>query len=248
MTQRSKLLDYTFIVLAIVFGAGSVLLLVIGEPIRIVHFNWSEQNILLWDTFLSLFFFAQHSITVRKFFRQRVKMIFSPHYDGAIYAITSGIALTIVVLFWQRSQVSLLNLQGILRLFVSIFNLIGVFLFILGASMLRPFDPLGIGPIRAHLREIIYKQGLFIIRGPYRWVRHPLYACILVMFWANSDLTTDQFLFNVLWSGWIVVATFLEERDLTREFGDVYLQYKKTVPMLVPWKLPHPIINKKGDV
>jgi protein-S-isoprenylcysteine O-methyltransferase Ste14 len=243
MTQKSKLLDYAFIVLAIVFGAGSVLLLVIGEPIRIVHFNWSEQNILLWDTFLSLFFFAQHSITVRKFFRDRVKMIFSPHYDVAIYAITSGIALTIVVLFWQKSQVSILNLQGIQRLIVSIFNLIGVFLFILGASMLRPFDPLGIGPIRAHLREIIYKQGLFIIRGPYRWVRHPLYACILVMFWANPDLTTDQFLFNVLWSGWIVVATFLEERDLTREFGDVYLQYKKTVPMLVPWKLHNPIIN-----
>jgi protein-S-isoprenylcysteine O-methyltransferase Ste14 len=244
MTQRSKLLDYTFISLAIIFGAGSVLLLVIGEPIRIVHFNWSEQNILLWDTFLSLFFFAQHSITVRKFFRKRVKMIFSSHYDVAIYATTSGLALTIVVLFWQRSQVTLLNLQGIPRLVVSILNLLGVFLFILSASKLRPFDPLGIGPIRAHLRDIIYKPGPFIIRGPYRWVRHPLYACILVMFWANPNLTTDQLLFNVLWSGWIIIATFLEERDLSREFGDVYLEYKKTVPMLIPWKIPHPTINK----
>jgi protein-S-isoprenylcysteine O-methyltransferase Ste14 len=244
MTQGSRLQDYTFIVLAIFFGAGSVLLLVIGEPIRIVHFNWSEQNILLWDTFLSLFFFAQHSITVRKFFRERVKMIFSSHYDVAIYATTSGIALTIVVLFWQRSQITLLNLQGIPRLVVSILNLLGVLLFILGASKLRPFDPLGIGPIRAHLREIIYKPGPFIIRGPYRWVRHPLYACILVMFWANPNLTTDQLLFKVLWSGWIIIATFLEERDLSREFGDVYLEYKKTVPMLIPWIIPHPTINK----
>ena len=105
--------------------------------------------------------------------------------------------------------------------------------------MLKPFDPLGIGPIRAHLREAIYKQGPFIIRGPYRWVRHPLYACVLLMFWANPELTTDQLLFNVLWSAWIIIATYLEERDLTREFGDVYLQYKKTVPMLVPWKLPY---------
>jgi protein-S-isoprenylcysteine O-methyltransferase Ste14 len=243
MTQGSKLLDYAFIVLAIVFGAGSVLLLVIGEPIRIVHFNWLEQNILLWDTFLSLLFFAQHRITIRKFFRQRVKMIFSPHYDIAIYATTSGIALTIVVLFWQRSQVSLLNLQGISRLFVSTFSFLGVFLFILAASMLRPFDPLGIGPIRAHLREMKYQQGPFIIHGPYRWVRHPLYACILVMFWANPDMTTDQLLFNVMWSGWIIVATFLEERDLIREFGDVYKQYQKSVPMLIPWKSPYPIIN-----
>ncbi len=114
--------------------------------------------------------------------------------------------------------------------------------------MLRPFDPLGIGPIRAHLHEAIYQQGPFIIRGPYRWVRHPLYACILLMFWANPELTSDQLLFNILWSGWIIVATFLEERDLTREFGDVYLQYKKTVPMLVPWKLPHPMSDKEGTV
>jgi protein-S-isoprenylcysteine O-methyltransferase Ste14 len=240
LTKRTKFLDYTFIILAIVFGVGSVAMLAFSKSIARVVFGWPDQDVLLWDAFLSIFFFLQHSVMVRKFFRQRVIKIFPPHYDGAIYAITSGIALAVVVVFWQKSQMDILVLQGIPRLIAVVCNFIGVLLFVLGASTLRPFDPLGVGPIRAHLREAIYRQGPFIIRGPYRWVRHPLYACVLIMFWANPDLTADQLLFNVLWSGWVIVATVLEERDLTREFGDMYREYKKTVPMLLPWKIPHP--------
>jgi methanethiol S-methyltransferase len=244
MTQGSKISDYFFIILAILLGVGSVILLAMSESINVVNFNWSEPNILLWDTFLSLFFFCQHSIMVRKFFRQRVKMIFPEQYDGAIYAITSGIALAVVVLFWQRSQIAILILQDIPKLVVLICNLSGVILFIIGASSLRPFDPLGIGPIRAHLRELQYKPGQFIIRGPYRWVRHPLYLAVLIMIWANPNLTSDRLLFAILWTAWIVIATLLEEHDLTREFGDVYLQYKSSVPMLIPWKAPRPTIIK----
>ncbi len=246
ITGRLKLSDYTFIIFAIVFGTGSVILLAMSDSIHFVNFNWSEQNILLWDSFLSLFFFVQHSVMVRKFFRQRVKMIFPERYDGAIYAIASGIALAVVVLFWQRSQINILILQDSPKLIVSICNLSGVLLFIIGAFSLRPFDPLGIGPIRAHLRELQYKPGPFIIRGPYKWVRHPLYLAVLIMIWANPNLTADRLLFSLLWTGWMVVATILEERDLTREFGNVYLQYKKTVPMLIPWKIPLSKINRQS--
>jgi protein-S-isoprenylcysteine O-methyltransferase Ste14 len=58
------------------------------------------------------------------------------------------------------------------------------------------------------------------------------------MFWSNPDITTDRLLFNTLWSAWIVGSTFLEERDLVREFGAVYTEYQEHVPMLVPFRRP----------
>lgn len=237
-----RLLDYVFIVAAIVIGAGSVALLVVGDYINlaVIHVSGSDIAILLWDALLSLFFFIQHSGMVRKNFRRHVKRIFPPHYDIAIYAIASGIALAIVVVFWQSSGTDILILQGVPRTIASICGVIGVILFVLGAKSLRPFDPLGIGPIKAHLRDVKYQHGPIVIRGAYRWMRHPLYAAVLIMFWANPDVTADRLLFNVLWTVWICVATLLEERDLSDEFGDAYLQYKKTVPMLIPWKIPHP--------
>ncbi len=238
MTQRTRLLDYILIVFAVVFGIGSILLLIASGASRFTHFGWPERDILIWDTLLSLVFFVQHSGMVRRSFRKRLAAVVSPLYHGAIYTIGSGIALAIVVIFWQRSETTLLVLQGISRLIATGCSLLAIFTFALSAYSLRSFDPLGIGPIRCHLREIDHQPGPFVVRGPYRWVRHPLYSCILVLFWANPDLTTDQLLFDLLWTAWIFVGTVLEERDLTREFGDVYTQYQKAVPMLIPWRGP----------
>ena len=238
MTRGTRLLDYALIVLATVFGIGSILLLIARGSTGIAHFGWSGANVLLWDTFLSVVFFVQHSSMLRKSFRMRLSTVVQSRYHGAIYTTASGIALAIVVIFWQRSDTSLLVLQGLPRLIATGCSFLALFVFALSAYSLRSFDPLGIGPIRAHLRAVDHHPSPFVVRGPYRWMRHPLYFCILVLFWANPDLTLDRLLFNVLWTGWIYVGTLLEERDLTREFGDLYIRYQKAVPMLFPWRGP----------
>ncbi|HVP81108.1 MAG TPA: NnrU family protein [Thermodesulfobacteriota bacterium] len=238
MTRRTRLLDYALIVLAAVFGIDSILLLIARGSSGYTHFGWSEVNILLWDTLLSLIFFVQHSGMVRRSFRARLASVVQARYQGAIYTIASGIALTVVVFFWQRSETGLVVLQGTPRLIATACSLLSALVFVLSAYSLRSFDPLGIGPIRSHLRAMDRQPGPFVMRGPYRWVRHPLYSCILVLFWANPDLTLDQLLFNLLWTSWIYAGALLEERDLKHEFGDVYLRYQKAVPMLVPWRGP----------
>jgi len=240
MVQRTRLLDYTSIVLAALFGIGSIALLALGGSSRFTDFGWSEGGILLWDTSLSLAFFLQHSGMVRRTFRLRLTALVDQRYHGAIYTIASGIALSAVVLFWQRSETSLLVLQGVPRHLATACTLLALLVFAWSAHSLRSFDPLGIGPLRAHLHAVEYRPGPFLVRGPYRWVRHPLYSCILVMFWANPDLTADRLLFSLLWTGWICVGAVLEERDLTREFGDLYRRYQRSVPMLIPWRGPVP--------
>ncbi|MFW6284408.1 MAG: methyltransferase family protein, partial [Desulfosalsimonas sp.] len=74
-------------------------------------------------------------------------------------------------------------------------------------------------------------------RGPYKFVRHPLYFFSLLMIWSCPDITADRLVFNVLWSGWIVTGAWLEEKDLVRDLGRQYRDYQKSVPMLIPWKI-----------
>jgi protein-S-isoprenylcysteine O-methyltransferase Ste14 len=45
----------------------------------------------------------------------------------------------------------------------------------------------------------------------------------------------DRLLFNLLWTIWIVIGSYFEEKDLIAEFGDAYREYQKRVPMLVPF-------------
>lgn len=238
MKQRTKVLDYAVIILATVLGAGSVLLFAAGASIVFVNLGWSEPSRLLWDAALSFAFFLQHSGMVRKSFHERLSRWIPDRYQGAVYAIASGIVLALVALLWQRSDTVLLHLQGVAFWIVLACAGVAAGFSLWAALALRPFDPLGITPLKAYLRGKAIPSSPFTVRGPYRWVRHPIYFGIIVLFWATPVLTADRLLLNLLWTGWIIVGSVLEERDLTARFGDAYRGYQRKVPMLIPWHRP----------
>jgi protein-S-isoprenylcysteine O-methyltransferase Ste14 len=67
------------------------------------------------------------------------------------------------------------------------------------------------------------------IRGPYRWVRHPIYlGWVLVVFGAPA-MTTGRLLFAAVSTIYLVVAIPLEERSLAVEFGTAYSAYQRQV-------------------
>lgn len=65
---------------------------------------------------------------------------------------------------------------------------------------------------------------------------HTLYFFSLLLIWSCPDLNVDRFIFNLLWTLWIIFGTVLEEKDLVSDFGDDYRRYQKSIPMLIPWK------------
>jgi protein-S-isoprenylcysteine O-methyltransferase Ste14 len=227
--------------MAILIGGGSLLLfgvfLVLG-PIAVVHFHASEHQALLWDGLLSILFFIQHSGMVRTSFRTRLTPIVPPPYHPATYAIASGIALTGVVLLWQPSQTIIYQAEGLLRLPAHATSVLAFAGFAWGARALRSFDAFGLNPIGAYLRGTQVEAPDFIIRGPYLWVRHPLYFFILVLIWSAPDVSLDRLLFNMLWTLWVVLGAYLEEKDLVAQFGEKYGRYQEDVPMLFPWRFP----------
>ncbi len=117
---------------------------------------------------------------------------------------------------------------------ISDLSILGMFW---GLWALRSVDMFGLDPVLKHIRPAPIQETPFTIRGPYRWVRHPLYLFMLVLFWSCPELTMDRLLFNMAWTLCVVAATILEERDLTDDFGDAYRDYQTKVPMLLPRKL-----------
>jgi protein-S-isoprenylcysteine O-methyltransferase Ste14 len=47
-------------------------------------------------------------------------------------------------------------------------------------------------------------------------------------------MTSAHLLFSIATTAYILVAIQFEERDLVREYGDAYEEYRQAVPMLVP--------------
>lgn len=75
-----------------------------------------------------------------------------------------------------------------------------------------------------------------IMHGPYRLVRHPIYAGALLAF-LGTAIAQNQWrsllAFMIVWLAWWR-KWCLEERFMTERFGDDYKKYRTRVPAIIP--------------
>jgi len=243
-TQYSMFIQYFVISATGLIGVGSLVLFLIF--LYVGSFDWVDFGlkapiVLALDALLCFVFFVQHSTMIRKSFKTRLHKIIPAHYHGALYSISSGTILLILIVLWQDSPLYVFHQQEVIRTLFRIIFFSSIGLFVWGCLALGSFDFFGVEPIIANIKGTKTTATPFIVRGPYRWVRHPLYLAMLLLIWSCSALSIDRLLFNLLWTIWIVVATMFEERDLVDVFGESYLDYQHKVPMLFPRRLRPPV-------
>ena len=73
--------------------------------------------------------------------------------------------------------------------------------------------------------------------GVLAWTRHPWYLAGLLILWGR-DLSVPQLLTAGLLSLYLVFGAFWEERRLLALFGEAYEEYRRRVPMFIPWRWP----------
>ncbi len=234
---KTVMLIWILFIIALPAGVMLGLFLFIGS-FTIIDLHLSERNALLLDVFLSICFFLQHSTLVRPAIKHRFAKIIPEEYYSAFYGLTSGIALLLVLVFWQKSPTIIASADGILY-----WTLRGLFCiclagFFWGNKALGSFDVLGVRRLMRYIGNRPDKQQQIMAKGPYRWVRHPLYLFMIILIWSCPVLTLDRLLFNILWTLWVIMGTYLEDRDLHREFESQYHEYSSRVPMLIPYRIP----------
>jgi hypothetical protein len=90
---------------------------------------------------------------------------------------------------------------------------------------------------RIRLQERTRRTEQLTVRGPYKYVRHPLYSCILLLalgLWLlfdNSSLAVFALLLLVWFN---LVVTPFEEKELRAIFADEYVRYARNVPKMIP--------------
>jgi protein-S-isoprenylcysteine O-methyltransferase Ste14 len=228
--------EYVLVVLSIGIGVGSLIVftvfLFIG-PFGITDLGLGVTQALTLNAFLCAAFFLQHSGMIRRTTRRWMTQVIPKRYYGVLFSIASGITLLAILLLWQETPPALASADGIYR-----WSFRAVFFLAVAAQAwatwaLRSADLFGTESLLRRSGPTSPPEPM-IVRGPYRWVRHPVYSTTLMMIWSFPDLTSDRLLFNVLFTGWIIVGAFLEERDLVETYGTGYRDYQRRVPMLIP--------------
>ena len=95
-------------------------------------------------------------------------------------------------------------------------------------------DVMAFAGIRQVLQPNLEHEDKLVVKGFYRFVRHPLYFFSILIFWLfpfMTDLTLAFFLAGTLY---FMIGTIPEERKLLETFGEAYRQYRREVPWLIP--------------
>jgi protein-S-isoprenylcysteine O-methyltransferase Ste14 len=186
-------------------------------------------------------FGVQHSVMARPAFKAWWTRFVPPSIERSTYVVLSSAVL--VLLYWQwRTMPAVIwdvwHPAGRVALW-SLFWL--GWLIALGATfMVSHFDLFGLRQVYLAWRGKPYTHIGFHARLLYRLVRHPLMLGFLIAFWAAPTMTAGHLLFSIGMTGYILIATQLEERDLVAALGDEYRDYRRDVPRLLPRPRRHP--------
>lgn len=94
-----------------------------------------------------------------------------------------------------------------------------------------PFHFLGLSQLVADKPT---ESGSLTVDGFYGWVRHPLYFFSLLFLWLTPYMTVNLLTAFVLFTIYFYVGSIYEEKRLLKEFGEVYREYRRHVPRLIP--------------
>jgi protein-S-isoprenylcysteine O-methyltransferase Ste14 len=200
----------------------------------------SLGNALLINATLLGIFGIQHSVMARQGFKSWWTQFVPKPVERSTYVLFSSLCLIALFYLWQPMggniwQVT--NSMGVVILYALFAS--GWLLVLVTTFLINHFDLFGLRQVWLYLRGKEYTQLKFGTPSLYKYVRHPLYVGWLLAFWLTPTMTVAHFVFALITTAYILVAIQFEESDLVDLHGETYADYRRRVPMLVPFTRRH---------
>ena len=203
------------------------------------------QVSLITLIFLWLAYFALHSILasfkLKKWVARRYPR-FMPAYRMAYNALALLLLIPPLWLTFSYSGPWLWRWQGMGFWVSNGLALLAAFGFFLSLRYYDGREFLGLRQLKLG-RDSALDQGYFHLSPLHRYVRHPWYSLALVILWSR-DMNAAWLITVSLATLYFIVGIRFEEAKLIRYHGEIYQQYRKRVPGLVP--LPWRYLSEKA--
>lgn len=178
-------------------------------------------------------FALHHSVMARTGAKAWLSRHWPAHLERATFVWIASLLFLAVCGFWQPVPGLAWNLEGPWRWPGLFLQGAGVGLTYAGARLLDVFDLSGIRQVTSAGRGAPVQPHAggepLTRRGPYGFVRHPIYTGWLLMTFAAPTMTGGRLLFAVVSAAYLVAAIPFEERSLVEEHGQAYREYQRAV-------------------
>lgn len=190
---------------------------------------------ILVDVLLILLFALQHSVMARQWFKSKITKYIPNITERSTYVTLSGVALLLIVLYWQPIDGYVWRVKDTTLWWVLTAMMIFGWLFSLVATfVINHFELFGLQQGYFHLKNRTIPDSYFQERLFYKFIRHPIQLGVLMGIWFTPVMSYGHLLLSLLFTIYIFVGLYYEERDLVVELGDAYREYKERVGMIFP--------------
>ena len=237
-----SLLMFIYSIIAYLIGFASLLFWILSTShlIPAISIDRSPEIAIHWALLknigLVLLFGLQHSIMARPVFKNWFTRVMPRPIERSTYVLISGLLLVLLVWQWEPMGGNVWSLDtGSTGYYImyTLFFLGWIILFI-STFLINHFDLFVLRQTYFELTKKPYTNLEFRITGFYKYVRHPLYFGGILGIWATPEMSMTHLSFAILLTSYFVIGTLFEERDLRKEFGDLYREYSRKTPMLIP--------------
>jgi len=177
-------------------------------------------------------FGLQHSIMARSGFKQFFYRLFGQAGERSTFVWTSGVCAFIIVGLWQPLTGVVWQAQSLLAQVVLWAGFAAGWTYLVAATFaINHWDLFGLRQIWFAIQGKTYVDPEFTESWMYRFGRHPIMLGVLIGIWSLPTMTATQLVLSVTFTVYIFIGVGFEERDLIRQFGQTYIDYKKRVGM-----------------
>ena len=181
-------------------------------------------------------FAIQHSGMARQRFKRWWTRFVPQPIERSTYVLFSSLAL--ILLYWQwrplPDVIWSVESGGGQAVAQALFA-VGWLIVLLATLMIHQFDLLGMRQVWLRFQDLPYRDLGFRTPGLYKYVRHPIQVGFLIALWATPAMTVGHLIFALVITGYVLIAVkMFEERDLLKQFGPLYENYREQVGGFLP--------------
>ncbi len=190
---------------------------------------------LLIDLVLIVLFALQHSLMARSSFKCWSARWIPHPLERSFYCLLASTALFLLMFYWEPIDSIVWRVeQPFWSAFIYFFFFLGCLMMMTATFLINHWDLFGLRQVYLYLLKRPYVA--LVHRDPflYKKLRHPLYLGFLLAFWFTPVMNVTHLFFAVLMTLYVLLGIYWEEKDLIRDFGDTYREYKQKVPMFFP--------------
>ena len=173
-----------------------------------------------WNVGAFTLFALHHSVFARTGVRDWVARTAPPELERSIYVVVASILFAAVIALWRPVPGIAWQAEGVSLWTLRLVQVAGIVVTLRSAAALDIRDLAGLRPAT----EIEFKT-----RGPYGWVRHPIYTGWFLFVWGASPMTITRLVFAATSCAYLLIAIPFEERSLRSIPGGSYERYSANV-------------------